>query len=128
MGDGTKITGKNASVSIGGTVKITDFEITKKLGATVVSDSGDASAGAAVKIAQTFYDWSGKLSGFYLKGTPTLTLGSHTGCTFTADTSITFGGDIIVTEVSLKEEVAGTNAAKFDATFEGTGVLTETNA
>jgi hypothetical protein len=130
MGDGTKITGKNGSVTVDTStvVKITDFEITKKLGASNVSDSGDAAAGYAVKVAQTFIDWSGKFSGYYLKGTTTLALGSHTGCIFQADTSITFAGAIFVTEVAIKGEIAGTNAVKIDVTFEGSGALTETNA
>ena len=127
----TPTTWSHSSILVGGDIKITDFELTQKLGSSNVSDSGDAAAGGAVKVAQTFSEWSGKFSGFYLRGILEPLLGDRGSATLVTESLPTpskFVGDILITEVSLKEEVAGTNAVKLDVTFEGSGTLVETNA
>jgi hypothetical protein len=127
----TPTTWSHSSILIGGVIKITDFELTQKLGVSNVSDSGDAAAGYAVKVAQTFQDWSGKFSGYYIKGVLEPLLGDRGVATLVTESLPTpskFVGDILITEVSLKEEIAGTNAAKIDVTFEGSGAVVETNS
>lgn len=127
----TPTTWSHSSVLVGGVIKVTDFEMTQKVGTSNISDSGDAAAGYAVKAVQTFQDWSGKFSGFYMKGILEPLLGDRGSATLITESVPTpskFVGDILITEVSLKEEVAGTNAAKLDCTFEGSGAVVETNS
>lgn len=123
---GDLITGKNGAVSIGGTpIDITAWSIVKTTTPLNGSDSGsgDWEEFAVGKRA----DWKGTFEGFMKAGEAAPSFNTEVAFIGTADTGITYNGDIIITEQSTPVDVNNSENVKVSFSFQGTGALTFTD-
>lgn len=122
------IAGHEGTVTIGAAeIYITNFSITVEGDPLNVTDSSCTTWEES--IPSGFKRWSGSLEGFVKDGTATNTIGAAAAeGVFTAETGVTWTGNLILTNKTISLQVSGGDAVKVAYNFIGTGALTEANS
>ena len=127
MASSEKISGVDGdAVFNSSTVKITGWTLNVSQATKDVTDSSSSSW--KEKLPDGFSEWGGTFEGFVIDGTNTQVVGTSATLTLTAETGVTYAGTAILTSKDLSLTVSGGDAHKVAYSFEGDGVLTETNA
>jgi hypothetical protein len=128
---GDVITGENGKVTYGATptvVDLIDFTIKKAATAVDTTDNSTVASGFKTFKPGKKIEWNGTINALLKAGVaepPFNTIISFVG---TADTGVTYTGNIIITGVDTTVNTTDNNATKIAYTYQGTGALTEVNS
>lgn len=126
------VTGKEGKISIDSNdIDVTLFTISRTSGVIDVTDSSAADSGYRLKLPAKFTDWNGTAEAFLKVGDPEISINSVLPFVGTAETTagtVTYTGNIFVTEITDNIPVEAEEAAKVSFTFEGSGALTIVNS
>jgi hypothetical protein len=128
---GETITGQNGKVTYGATptaVDLVDFAIKKSAEPVDTTDNGTVSAGYKTYKPAKKVAWSGTINAMLHAGVAEPPFNEIIAFTGTADTGITYTGNIIITGVDTTVNTTDNNATKIAYTFQGTGALAEANS
>lgn len=128
MASTDKVSGSTGAVSLAAAaIAITMFEFTETSEAKVVTDS--TSSQKTERIPGGIVGFVGRFEGWVLDGTVTPVVGAAAAeAILTAETGLTWTGDIIITSKNVVLQIEGGDAVKWSCDFEGDGALVEANA
>lgn len=128
MATGDNISGINGKISVGAVeYEVTNFNVSVSGSTIGVTDGSDRATGFRRKLPGKFKEWSGDAELFLKIGDAEIECNSDLAFVGTAETGVTYTGQICVTEVGDAIPVEAEEAVQVSISFEGLGALTKAN-